>query len=250
MLGALLLSELAVFAVVVAAGLGIFVLRGAPDVLEYGGDWDHVLDVLLIFFLPVGLGFYLVQGVVSSLASALAEHVARGMRVSVIGLLGASTPKVPGAVGGYLLTVFLFPLLVTPLAPLLARPWVLFTLAPSIMAHDGVGMLQALRRASHLVKGVWWPVFTTLAVAAMVTFGADVAVGFIPFDSMVNGFGDGDESIGVTDASLFYGLIIGAITVFISALMFQIAFLHLVGDQICAGLRRRRAVLTQPQGHG
>ncbi|MDX3387495.1 hypothetical protein PV682_39545 [Streptomyces niveiscabiei] len=94
------------------------------------------------------------------------------------GLVGASAPRIPGTVGGYLLTAFLFPVLLTPLAPLLAWLGVLYVLAPSIMAHDRVCMFRALGRAQELIRGVWWPVFTPLALAALVTFGLETAVGF------------------------------------------------------------------------
>ncbi|WP_328946941.1 hypothetical protein OG259_41170 [Streptomyces sp. NBC_00250] len=242
LLVALLLCELAVFAAVIATALSIWGFLGAPDLFAPASGPVRLTDQLLIFLLPCALGIWLVQGTVGSLAATLAHLDARGRRVTVWGLLRASAPRVPGTVGCYALTCLLCPVLVSPFAPLLVWPWVLYSLAPSIMAHDRVGMFQALSRAKDLVKGAWRPVISTMALAALVTFGMDLAVGYLPVASMVNGT-RGDE--GATAVTLLLGVMIGAISVFIWVLMLQFAFMHLVGDRICAALRDRRATLAQ-----
>ncbi|MFE4634525.1 hypothetical protein ACFRJ1_14295 [Streptomyces sp. NPDC056773] len=257
---ALLLSELAVLAVTVATGLGMYVLRGAPDM--GGADPSDVMDVVLVLFLPLLLVFYLVQGTVAALAGTLAQQDASGTRVTVRGLVRATAPRIPGTAGAYLLTASLFPVLLTPLAPLVAWPWVLYSLAPSIMAHDRVGMLQALGRARELIRGMWWPVFVPLALAALIVFGVDVAVGFLSLDSVVQDFGEGQRpsdadgfgtttpDIDVADLSGLLGLIIGVTTAFIGVLMLQVAFIHIVGDRLCEALRARTAGLAHPLEHG
>lgn len=262
LLTALLLAELAVFVAITAVGLSMYVLRGAPDMS--GGDLSDVTDVALVVFLPIVLGFYLMQGAVSALAATLAQQHASGARVTVGGLVRASAPRVPGTVGGYLLTLFLLPLILTMcLAPLAAWPWVLFLLAPSVRAHEGGGALAALVRAGELVRGVWWRTFTPLALAALVAFAVDVAVGFLPFQTVVEEFGEIDESVNewgqaesvdesgepvepltLSDFSALLGLITGIVTGLVGLLMLQLAFLHLVADQLYQALRSRRPVTS------
>ncbi|MFE7093370.1 hypothetical protein [Streptomyces erythrochromogenes] len=227
-----------------------------------GADPNDVMDVLLIIFLPLFLGFYLVQGTVGALAATLGQQAATGARVTVCGLARASLPRFPGTVGGYLLTALLFPVLLSPLAPLVAWPWVLYSLAPSIMIRERVGMLRALGRAQELVKGVWWAVFLPLALAALIAFGVDVAVGFLSLDSVVqdfgaehetsdaDGFGTETPDIDAADLSALLGLVIGVTTAFIGVLMLQLAFIHLVGDQLCQALTDRHAALARPLPYG
>ncbi|MFD5327578.1 hypothetical protein [Streptomyces sp. NPDC127092] len=85
-------------------------------------------------------------------------------------------------------------------------------------------------------------------LATLVSFGVDVVVGFLPFDSMVSRAGNG--SAGVADVAAFLGLVLGATGLFIGVLMFQIAFTHLVGYRLCATLRVRHAALAPPPRHG
>ncbi|MEV7616197.1 hypothetical protein [Streptomyces sp. NPDC089799] len=245
LMGALLLSQLAIFVLAGMTGFGIYALWGGPDPEGSAGP-GYVTDMLLIVLVPALLAIFLVQGAVGSLASTLAQQDASGQRVTVRGLLRVSAPRVPGTVGGYLLTVFLFPCLLSPLAPLLAWPWVVYSLAPSVMARDGVGMFRALGRSAALIKGVWWPVFSTLALAALIAFGMDLTVGFLPLDAMVNRAAD--EPTGPTDASLSLGVIIAAVSVAFSVLMFQVAFAHLVADRLCEALRARHTTWPRPSG--
>ncbi|MBB4885559.1 hypothetical protein [Streptomyces netropsis] len=241
LLVALLLAELVVLTVPIAAGLCIYALVGGFASEE--GETLEAWDIFLSAGIPVLLSLYLLQGVVGSLAATLAEQDERGTRVTVRRLLRASLPRIPGTVGAYLLTAFLFPLLVSPLAPLVAWPWVLYSLAPSVTAHEEVGMFRALRRASKLVKGVWWQVFVAMAFAALIGFGADMLMGFlVPADWVVSAADDGFGGVG--EDLRFLGALVVGITGFVCVLMFQTALIHLVGAQLYTPLRDRHDTLA------
>lgn len=115
LLGALFVAELVVLATPVGVGFGMYALRGGSDLGTGSTDPSVLVDFALIYALPLFLLLYLIQGVTGALAATLAAQDATGTRVTVRGLLRASAPRVPGTVGGYLLSsVVLLPLLVTP----------------------------------------------------------------------------------------------------------------------------------------
>ncbi|MFJ4501476.1 hypothetical protein [Streptomyces sp. NPDC088864] len=240
-LAALLLAELAVFLLTIATLAGMYALRGEPDAT--GVEPDFFLDMVLVVLLPFVVAVYGTQGAVAALAAALAQLNGSGTRVTVRGLVGASVRRIPGATGGYLLSFFLLPLMLTPLAPVAVRFWVLYALAPSVMGHEGVGMLRALGRAQQLTRGAWWRTFRPLALAALLVIGMDLMLGFVPFPSLLDsGYGAGDLAgrLGLV------GLTVGLVAAFVAVLTVQVAFIHLVGDRLCQALREREAALTRP----
>lgn len=245
LLAALFLAELAISVLSVATLVGMYVLRGEPDAT--GMEPDFFLDMVLIILLPFVMAFYGTQGTVAALAAALAQLNGTGARVTVRGLVGASVRRIPGATGAYMLSFFLLPIMLTPLAPVVVWFWVLYALAPSVMGHEGVGMFRALGRAQQLTRGAWWRTFWPLALAALLVFGMDMVAGFLPFESLLD-FGDGGESGEGDLAGLLgsLGLIGGLIAVLVGVLMIQVAFIHLVGDRLCQALRERQAALARP----
>ncbi|MFI5980122.1 hypothetical protein ACIBEA_04495 [Streptomyces sp. NPDC051555] len=249
LLGALLVAEFAVFAAVTAAGLALYVLRGAPDFWNGGGRF---MDPLVILFLPTLLGCFLCQGAVASLASTLALQGATGAPVTVRGILRASVPQLPGSVGGSVLAVFLYPFVLSPLAPLLLWPWVLYSIAPSVRTREGLGMAQAMSRAAQLVRGVWWPVVARLALAALVAFGLDAAGGFLLVNWFMSEDGERFASSldGVVGGIEFMAVLVGVLTVLIIFLMVQAVFTYLVSDRLCAALISRRPSPRPTPGYG
>ncbi|MFD7861683.1 hypothetical protein [Streptomyces sp. NPDC057682] len=245
LLAALLLAELTIFLLTVATVVGMYVLRGEPDAT--GVEPDFFLDMVLVVLLPFVVAFYGTQGTVAALAAALAQLNGTGTRVTVRGLVGASVRRIPGATGGYVLSLFLLPLMLTPLAPVVVWFWVLYALAPSVMGHDGVGMLRALGRAQQLTRGAWWRTFWPLALAALLVVGMDMVIGFLPFEPLLD-FVDGNDSGegDLADQLGLFGLVVGLIAAFVAVLMIQVAFIHLVGDRLCQALRERQAALARP----
>ncbi|MFD0152283.1 hypothetical protein ACWGQ4_17290 [Streptomyces sp. NPDC055721] len=248
LLGALLVGELVMLATSVGVGFGMYALRGGSDLGTGSTDPSLLVDFALIYALPVILLLYLIQGVTGALAGTLAAQYATGTRVTVRGLLRASAPRVPGTVGGYLLTgVVLIPLLVTPLAPLAVWLWAVLALVPSVMAHENVGVFSALGRTVDLLKGSWWWVFSNMVIATVVAFGVDVLGGFflsVP-ESAIQAADDVD-SPSPEDVASFLGAAAGAFTLLVGILMFQLAFTHLVGAQLYTALRDRYSAMPSP----
>ncbi|MCG7525728.1 hypothetical protein MHW47_14905 [Streptomyces sp. OfavH-34-F] len=242
-LAALLLAELAIFLLTIATLAGMYALRGGPDAT--GMEPDFFLDMVLVVLLPFVVAVYGTQGAVAALAAALAQLNGTGARVTVRGLVGASVRRIPGATGGYLLSFFLLPLMLTPLAPVAVRFWVLYALAPSVMGHEGVGMLRALGRAQQLTRGAWWRTFRPLALAALLVIGMDLMLGFVPFPSLLDsGYGNGSGDL--AGRLGLVGLTVGLVAGFVAVLTVQVAFIHLVGDRLYQALREREAALARP----
>ncbi|MDV5148362.1 hypothetical protein R1T08_30395 [Streptomyces sp. SBC-4] len=248
LLGALLVGELVMLATCVGIGFGMYALRDGSDLGTGSTDPGELVDFALIFALPVVLLLYLIQGVTGALAGTLAAQYATGTRVTVRGLLRASAPRVPGTVGGYLLTgVVLIPMLVTPLAPLAVWLWVVLALIPVVMTHERVGVFAALGRTVDLLKGSWWWAFLNMVLATVVAFGVDVFGGFflsVP-ESAIQAADDVD-SPSPEDVASFLGAAMGAFALIVGILMVQLAYTHLVGAQLYTALRARHNALYPP----
>ncbi|MEU7293906.1 hypothetical protein AB0A76_11975 [Streptomyces exfoliatus] len=242
------MAELAVLATTVGVGFGMYVLRDGSDLGTGSADPGELVDFALIFALPVILLIYLIQGVTGALAATLAEQDGRGTRVTVRGLLRASAPRVPGTVGGYLLSgVVLLPLLFTPLAPLALWLWVVLALIPVVAAHERVGVFTALGRTVDLLKGSWWWSFLNLVLATVVAFGVDVFGGlFLAFPESAIQAADDVSDPRPEDVAALLGAAIGGFSLILGILMFQLAFTHLVGAQIYVALHARRNAQAPP----
>lgn len=123
----------------------------------------------------------------------------------------------------------------------------MFALIPAVMAHQEVGLFEAIGRTVDLLKGSWWWTFLNMVLATVIAFGADFIGGFllsVP-ESAIQAANDRSEPT-LEDVASLLGATVGGLTLIIGILMFQLAFTHLVGAQIYKALSARHNALAPP----
>ncbi|WP_371615287.1 hypothetical protein [Streptomyces sp. NBC_00454] len=125
----------------------------------------------------------------ATLTAAVLREAVLGRPAAVRTLLRAARPRLAAVLGTQLLVLAalagpgaavlaagLPPLLAAATLPVALGLGVLFVLAPTAAAYEGLGPVAALRRSAGLVRGAWWRTFGITALAAVIAAGAAYAV--------------------------------------------------------------------------
>lgn len=168
LVAAMLLGQLCALALVATAAAAALALHVRPvTVLVPGTAAATLLTCALASALT---GAVLRPAVLGRPATARTLlRAARPRFAAVLGtqILALSAVAGPGAA---VLAAGLPPLLAAATLPAALGCGVLFALAPTVAADEGLGPLGALRRSARLVRGAWWRTLGLTALAA--TIGA------------------------------------------------------------------------------
>ncbi|WP_327307361.1 hypothetical protein OG730_31220 [Streptomyces sp. NBC_01298] len=171
---AMLLGQLGALLLVAATVLTALALHARP------------VDALLP---AAALATLLTCALAAALTGAALRPAVLGRPATARTLLRAAGPRcaavlgtqllVLGAVAGpgaAVLAAGLSPLLAAATLPAALGCGVLFALAPTVAACEGLGPLGALRRSARLVRGAWWRTLGLTALAAALALAAAYAV--------------------------------------------------------------------------
>ncbi|MFJ7266088.1 hypothetical protein ACIQV3_05355 [Streptomyces sp. NPDC099050] len=171
---AMLLGQLAALLLVATAALTALALHARP------------VDALVP---AAALATLATCALASALTGAVLRPAVLGRPTTARTLLRAAAPRcaavlgtqllVLGAVAGpgaAVLAAGLPPLLAAATLPAALGCGVLFALAPTVAACEGLGPLGALRRSARLVRGAWWRTLGLTALAAAIALAAAYAV--------------------------------------------------------------------------
>lgn len=133
----------------------------------------------------MALATLLTWALATALSTAVLREAVLGRPAAVRTLLRAARPRLAAVLGTQLLVLTalagpgaavlaagLPPLLAAATLPVALGLGVLFVLAPTAAAYEGLGPVAALRRSAALVRGAWWRTFAVTALAAAIAAAA------------------------------------------------------------------------------
>ncbi|MFE2287212.1 hypothetical protein ACFXDJ_23955 [Streptomyces sp. NPDC059443] len=137
----------------------------------------------------MALATLLTCALAAALTAAVLREAVLGRPAATRTLLRAARPRFAAVLGTQLLVLAalagpgaavlaagLPPLLAAATLPVALGLGVLFALAPTAAAYEGLGPVASLRRSARLVRGAWWRTFGITALAAAIAAGAAYAV--------------------------------------------------------------------------